>query len=105
MNLWNQLGERDKPLMVQPVRTPGRKRGPDASSASNPWLLTRLERRIMDSLIDTGCNLKSAEQLELSRHTVNEYARNIVKKMTAKNRTLAVLAYDRWMRETNLGGV
>ena len=102
MNLWNQLGGRevDKPPTVRPARTNGRKRGPDASCLSNPWHLTRLERGVMESLIETGCNLRSAEQLELSRHTVNEYARNIVKKMAMENRTLAVLAYDRWMRET-----
>jgi len=68
-----------------------------ANRAKNPWGLTPAELRVLDAIYRTGGGELAAKDLGLSIKTVSGRVTGILKKMPAPNRTLAVLAYARWI--------
>jgi DNA-binding NarL/FixJ family response regulator len=62
----------------------------------NPWGLSRREIEVIHELRKTGNNTQVARNLRLDLSTVSVFVLRACRKMEVRNRTLMLLAYDRW---------
>lgn len=65
---------------------------------SNPWNLPPREAQVMTQMADKGSEKVVADELGISRHTVNEYMTRAKKRIGARSRLLALIEWDRWER-------
>lgn len=64
----------------------------------NPWNLTERQCRVLEVLAEQGCTKLVARALNVSPKTVGTHMDRIMPKMGARNRTQAVVFFDRWAR-------
>lgn len=57
--------------------------------------MTPRDRQVADLIVTGATNQEIADQLGLSRKTIDIYSRRVVKKLSAKNRTHAAVI---WLR-------
>jgi DNA-binding CsgD family transcriptional regulator len=65
---------------------------------SNPWNLTARQAEVLACLAEVGTDTAAAKKLNIKRRTVEHHLALAMAKIGAANRTLLVLAYDRWAR-------
>lgn len=66
---------------------------------ANPWGLTLAECNVMRELMRTGCTAAVARRFHVETKTVQRHLTTAMRKMGVRNRVLAVLAWDRRVRE------
>ena len=64
----------------------------------NPWGLNDTEAKIMDLLVETGCNKATARRLFRSAKTVESHMGRIIAKMNMPMQVVRCVAWDRWRR-------
>lgn len=64
----------------------------------NPWNLSDRQVEVMDALCKTGTDKGAARELGLVVKTIETHSTIARAKMQAPNRTLAILAWDRFNR-------
>lgn len=69
----------------------------------SPWNLTPHQAQALDAIVETGCHKLAARKLFLSEKTIEIHSARARKLIGAPNRVLALLAWDRWRRESNTG--
>lgn len=65
------------------------------------WNLTELEKQAVGSLLVFSCNKLAERHLGLEPKTINEALRRARIKMTASNKTIAAVMFDRATRAGN----
>jgi DNA-binding NarL/FixJ family response regulator len=63
-----------------------------------PWNLTPCQQRALNELTETGNVKLAARLLDVNHNTTEELVRRAMHKMGARNRTMAVLEWDRFRR-------
>lgn len=65
----------------------------------NPWGLTGRESHMMDRLVIHGCSKPVAAELDVSTKTVDAFFARVMERMQVRNRTRAILMWDRWRQD------
>lgn len=69
------------------------------NTSHNPNGLTDRQVEVMDALITCGCSKQVAADLGVRYTVVDQIARAALRKIGARNRTMALLEWDRMRRE------
>ncbi len=65
----------------------------ELANPANPLGLNERQAEVLDSLLRTGCNLETAQELGVSKTSVAEHVLRACRKAGAKNRTLLLLKW------------
>jgi DNA-binding NarL/FixJ family response regulator len=100
----NQLGEAMR-IIAQPDRTPVRRKAPaGVDLIENPWNLSNGMCTVLLALCRTGDTKQAAKELGVTRATFDVQVSRAKDRMGIENRTLLLLAFDRFWRAAK-GGV